>query len=390
MHTILRRALSSASTGGGPKSFRRLDGNAAADAVIQAVQARFAPRRHGAPPPPLPSATQVTSAAEAVAHERNGYRAWALYTHVRQGELELERGAAATLARAMLHIDHDLFELRCVQRTAAVLEHARGAGNVSAELLEACAAACAIAGEPEGCAALVDEAAALCGGVAPPALHAALIEAHGEAGALDDAFAHYRRLEAAPGGSPPPGVLQIALMKACAGAHAPAAAFELLAELRAAPGWRRRVSGPGLLAPLVHACARAGDAARARDALALAKEIDAKIHSAAIWACATAAAEHPPFVELALQSWRDARAANVAVGRGALVLLLRACLAHGADAAAEEVLAQQGADGGLDLLHSLAWRDETEARRRSDPRQHGGREEKVEETAPRAVDGRGR
>ena len=41
--------------------------------------------------------------------------------------------AAATLARAMLHIDHDLFELRCVQRTAAVLEHARGAGNVSAE-----------------------------------------------------------------------------------------------------------------------------------------------------------------------------------------------------------------------------------------------------------------
>ena len=111
---------------------------------------------------------QVTSAAEAVAHERNGYRAWALYTHVRQGELELERGAAATLARAMLHIDHDLFELRCVQRTAAVLEHARGAGNVSAELLEACAAACAIAGEPEGCAALVDEAAALCGGVAPP------------------------------------------------------------------------------------------------------------------------------------------------------------------------------------------------------------------------------
>ena len=121
MHTILRRALSSAATGGGPKSFRRLDGNAAADAVIQAVQARFAPRRHGAPPPPLPSATQVTSAAEAVAHERNGYRAWALYTHVRQGELELERGAAATLARAMLHIDHDLFELRCVQRRAPVV-----------------------------------------------------------------------------------------------------------------------------------------------------------------------------------------------------------------------------------------------------------------------------
>ena len=105
---------------------------------------------------------------------------------------------------------------------------------------------------------------------------------------------------------------------------------------------------------------------------------------------AAAALSAPASPGAALQSWRDARAANVAVGHGALVLLLRACLAHGADAAAEEVLAQQGADGGLDLLHSLAWRDETEARRRSDPRQHGGREEKVEETAPRAVDGRGR
>ena len=223
-------------------------------------------------------------------------------------------------------------------------------------------------GRAEGCAALVDEAAALCGGVAPPALHAALIEAHGEAGALD-AFAHYRRLEAAFGGSPPPGVLQNVLMKAPERTRRrpPSTSRRAARRLR-----RRRVSGPASRAarPRVRARGRRGACARRPRARQRDRQdpLGGDLR-------ATAAAEHLPFVELALQSWRDARAANVAVGRGALVLLLRACLAHGADAAAEEVLAQQGADGGLDPPHSLAWRDETEARRRSDPRQRRPRGE---------------
>ena len=240
----------------------------------------------------------------------------------------------------------------------------------------------AIAAEPETCAGAADEAIALCGGGGAAARAA-------RSSSRLTRRARSTTLRALP---PPRDRArrqrdpraQIALMKACAGATAGGRTSSARRAARRAR-WRRRVSTAAR--ELVHACARARRGARARARSP--KRSTPRSSSAAIWASATAAAEHPPFVELALQSWRDARAANVAVGRGG-ARALRACLAHGADAAAEEVLAQQGADGGLDLLHSLAWRDEIDAALGAPAVHAGGREEIRGWSEPRAVAGRGR
>ena len=132
--------------------FRRLaSSRTAAQDVIEQIQQRFTARLAPSQSlPPLPEASEIRHAVSAVAYEKNGYLAWALYSALRQGEVRLQEPEMAQLAGTMLHIDHSLDAKTAAQRTFSVFEAVQQSGEAPGEaLLEHAAAACALAGLPD-------------------------------------------------------------------------------------------------------------------------------------------------------------------------------------------------------------------------------------------------
>ena len=75
--------------------------------MIDAIHNRFGMQVNQSPAPPLPSASEVTHAISSVAEQKNGYLAWALYTALRQGGVQMPQRDVAKLAGTMLHVDHE-------------------------------------------------------------------------------------------------------------------------------------------------------------------------------------------------------------------------------------------------------------------------------------------
>ena len=114
--------------------------------------------------PGLPSTALVHQAISHVSQERNGYLAWTLYAHLRQGGLTMDSQDLAALAGAMLHVDRELYTEHCVKRALSVLDYARSIGEADdIGLLGQACAACAVGG-------LADRAQLLCeeGDYRPP------------------------------------------------------------------------------------------------------------------------------------------------------------------------------------------------------------------------------
>ena len=113
----------------------------------------------------IPFCTElVHQAISHVSQERNGYLAWTLYAHLRQGGLVMDSQDLAALAGAMLHVDRELYTEHCVKRALSVLDYARSIGEADdIGLLGQACAACAVGG-------LADRAQLLCeeGDYRPP------------------------------------------------------------------------------------------------------------------------------------------------------------------------------------------------------------------------------
>ena len=309
-----------------------------AEAVINAVHRRFAARPTGSQPlPPLPSVTEVKRAISAVASNKNGYLAWALYAALRQGEIAIGGHAGTALAGAMLHVDHELYGDQVAHRTMSVLEVVTASGEAPAdELVEHVAAACALAGLPDRAEALLNDHTRRRGFVNYK-LAGALIEACGNARQLPRGERMYRELERSTGRRPPAIAPAIALLKATAAAGDLDRAFSFLRELTYECGIEPR---GGMLSPLLCGCARAGDVERALEVVSMAKQRGIRLENAAVREFARAGGD---FVEPAVALYREARANGSLMSRGSVSKLVAACATAGDDRTALELLS--GADG---------------------------------------------
>ena len=118
--TVVHRLLASNSSRALPHS------RAAPGQVIASVQQHFSGSSAAGM---LPSTKLVRQAISHVSQERNGYLAWTLYAHLRQGGLPMDSQDLAALAGAMLHVDRELYTEQCVKRALSVLDYARSIGE---------------------------------------------------------------------------------------------------------------------------------------------------------------------------------------------------------------------------------------------------------------------
>ena len=147
--------------------------------------------------PGLPSSELVRQAISHVSQVRNGYLAWTLYAHLRQGGLPLDSQDLAALAGAMLNVDRELYAEHCVKRALSVLDYARSIGEADdIRLLGEACAACAVGGLADRAQSLCEEGERLTGRTHWK-MQCDLILACGRAGELHRALAIYRAWEEA-------------------------------------------------------------------------------------------------------------------------------------------------------------------------------------------------
>jgi hypothetical protein len=145
--------------------------------------------------PDLPSTELMHQAISHVSQERNGYLAWTLYAHLRQGGLPMDSQDLAALAGAMLHVDRELYTEHCVKRALSVLDYARSIGEADdIGLLGQACAACAVGGLADRAQSLCEEGEKLTGGTNWK-MQCDLIVACGRAGELQRALGIYRSWE---------------------------------------------------------------------------------------------------------------------------------------------------------------------------------------------------
>ena len=147
--------------------------------------------------PGLPSSELVRQAISHVSQVRNGYLAWTLYAHLRQGGLPMDSQDLAALAGAMLNVDRELYAQHCVKRALSVLDYARSIGEADdIRLLGEACAACAVGGLADRAQSLCEEGERLTGRTHWK-MQCDLILACGRAGELHRALAIYRAWEEA-------------------------------------------------------------------------------------------------------------------------------------------------------------------------------------------------
>ena len=195
---VLRRLIASTTRERAPNA------RAAPSQVITLVQQHFS---GGSPSsegdldlqrrPGLPSTELVHQAISHVSQERNGYLAWTLYAHLRQGGLVMDSQDLAALAGAMLHVDRELYTEHCVKRALSVLDYARSIGEADdIGLLGQACAACAVGGLADRAQLLCEEGEQLTGGTNWK-MQCDLIVACGRAGELQRALGIYSAWEEA-------------------------------------------------------------------------------------------------------------------------------------------------------------------------------------------------
>ena len=354
------------------------DGGSAARRVIDAVQRRFsAVGSSEEETTALPDAALVQEAIQHVG--RNGYLAWPLYAHLRQGELPMSSDELAALAAAMLHVDHELHADKCVRRALTVVDHARSTGQAdSLVLLAAASRACAVGGLPDRAEELCHEGMELTSidphgpaHVIRPLLSTThwsmqghLIRACGAARQLDRAFALYRRWDEPP--QPQLGVLSVAMLRACENAADLDRGFALLREVRSRASSGADAPTAAMLVPLLRGCARAGELPRALKVADFARRHGIAIQSAAVHAFAVAGGA---FLPHALEQYRHAREVGAPVSKASIAKLAAACLvASPKDAAPLLDDIEGGVDGALDVINNLTRQYNQQREAQNDPR----------------------